>query len=181
MLLDELATKYNTDKKINNGHGYTKYYHDYFNSIRLNELKILELGVREGYSLQMWNEYFPNSLICGIDNNLEGLCPQNFVEEKIIFKIGSQDDAIFLNDIVKNFGPFDIIIDDASHISPLTIKSFEILFPTLNNNGLYIIEDLHVCDYQGYLPYGPSTINYLNNLKLPNSQLFNNKIYFIRK
>src|SRR6266404_8599065 len=157
MLLDELAVKYNTDKKIDGGHGYTKFYHEYFNDIRLNELKILELGVREGRSLKMWHDYFPNSLICGIDNNSEELCPKSFDEKRIIFKIGSQDDELFLNVINTEFGPFDIIIDDASHISPLTIKSFEILYPKLKDNGIYVIEDLHACDYAHYLPYGPST------------------------
>jgi hypothetical protein len=181
MLLDDLAVKYNTDKKIEDGHGYTKYYHDYFDNIRLESLKILELGVREGWSLKLWNEYFPNSLICGIDNNSEGLCPKEFVEERIKFEIGSQDDSLFLNNIIHKYGQFDIIIDDASHISPLSIKSFEILYPTLKSNGLYIIEDLHVCEYKEYLPYGQSIKQYIKSLNLNNSLLFDDKIYFIRK
>ncbi len=180
MLLDDLAVKYNTDKKIKDGHGYTKYYHDYFNAIRFDNLKLLELGVREGWSLKLWHEYFPNSLICGIDNNIEKLCPEKFTEERIKFEIGSQDDNIFLNNIVNKYGPFDIIIDDASHISPLSIKSFEILYPTLKENGLYIIEDLHVCECVEYLPYGSSIKEYIKSLKLNNSILFDDKIYFIR-
>src|SRR6266704_2979957 len=179
-ILDELAKKYNTDKQIN-GHGYTKFYHDYFNDIRLGKLKILELGVREGYSLRMWHEYFSNSLICGIDNNSENLCPEKFNEDRIIFKIGSKDDELFLNNIINEFGPFDIIIDDASHISPLTIKSFEILYKTLNNSGIYVIEDLHVCDYEHYLPYGLSTKEYIKSLNLLDCSLFDDKIFFIRK
>ncbi len=41
---------------------------------------------------------------------------------------------------------FDIIIDDASHVNTLTIKSFNILFGRIRQNGLYIIEDLG-CGY----------------------------------
>lgn len=178
-LLDKLAIKYGSDKS-SRGHGYTKYYAQYFDSIRKNCLRILELGVREGYSLRMWHDYFENSIIVGVDNNLEGLCPKNFIEERIIFKLGSQDDDVLLNNICDTYGLFDIIIDDCSHISPLTIKSFEILFPKLNIGGFYVIEDLQVCDYdKHYLPYGKSTKQYLASLS--NKKIFLNKIGFIKK
>lgn len=179
--LEELAIKYKTDKKLEDGgHGYTQYYSLFFEPIRFNQLNILELGVREGWSLKMWNEYFPNSLIWGLDNNEEGLCPDKFEEERIRFLLGSQDDQEILLNLVDKSGGFDIIIDDASHISPLTIKSFEILFPTLKSNGLYVIEDLHASDYGFYLPYGPSTKEYLANLTIP-VEIFEEKIAFIQK
>lgn len=186
-ILEDLAIKYGTDKQIKNGHGYTKYYHEYFNNIRLNKLNVLELGVREGWSLRMWHKYFVNSLICGIDNNLENKCPGNFIEDRILFKIGSQDDSDFLLNLSNDVNNFDIIIDDASHISPLTIKSFEILFPVLKSGGIYVIEDLHVCDIvDPYLPYGLSTITYLSNinktqLNILDIKFYDNKIAFILK
>lgn len=180
MILDELAAKYGTDKKISGGHGYTKYYTQYFENIRLDKLNFLELGVREGWSLKMWHEYFTNSVIYGIDNNMEGKCPSHFEEERIVFKLCSQDDGYFLTNLANDVGGFDIIIDDASHISPLSIKSFEILFPTLRSGGIYIIEDLHVCNMTEYKPYGPSVIEYIkSNIKEYN--LIDNKICFIRK
>lgn len=183
MLLDKLAQKYNTDKKINGGHGYTKYYHDYFDSLKLNKLNILELGVREGWSLKLWHEYFINSKIYGIDNNSEKLCPEQFDEKRIIFKIGLQDDEKFLLSLNNNF---DIIIDDCSHISNLSIKSFNILFPILKSGGIYVIEDLHVCDQPGYIFGGPTIINYLNNINklqfnINTVEFFDDKICFIRK
>lgn len=178
--LDDLAIKYGTDKKISEGHGYTKYYAEYFDNIRLNKLNFLELGVREGWSLKMWHEYFQNGLIYGIDNNMEGKCPDSFNEERVIFKLCSQDDEEFLTNLSNEVGGFDIIIDDASHISPLSIKSFEILFPLLKPGGIYVIEDLHVCDMDIYKPYGPSVIEYIHN-NIKNYELINNKICFIRK
>lgn len=183
-MLDTLAKKHGSDKSTE-GHGYVKFYEKYFFPRREEPLKILELGVREGWSLKMWYDYFPNALVCGIDNNLEGLCPTSFEEDRIVFSLGSQDDDVFLSAFNDQHGPFDIIIDDASHISPKTIKSFEILFPKLNSRGLYIIEDLHACDYtKHYLPYGPSTIEYINNLSHKNiksKEIFNNKIVFLEK
>ena len=181
--LDSLAIKYGSDKS-SQGHGYTKYYEQYLEPIRTDNLRVLVLGVREGWSMTMWHDYFENSQICGIDNNEEGLCPKSFSQERISFEIGSQDDAAFLDGVYDRHGPFDVIIDDCSHISPLTIRSFEILFPKLKRGGIYIIEDLHVCAYDAhYLPHGPSAISYINGLKndIESKKIHQNKIAFIKK
>jgi cephalosporin hydroxylase len=182
-LLDNLAIKYGSDKS-SKGHGYTKYYAKHLDPMRLNNLKVLELGVRQGWSMHMWHDYFENGQICGIDNNEEGLCPDGFDEERIAFETGSQDDDAFLAGVHEAHGPFDVIVDDCSHISPLTIRSFEILFPKLKRGGLYIIEDLHVCDYnKHYLPHGPSALAFINNLNrdIESKIVYQNKIAFIKK
>lgn len=184
MKLEEIAIKYGTDKQQKNGHGYTVFYEKYFESIRNNKLTFLELGVREGWSIKMWHEYFPNADIWCIDNDKEKKCPNGFNLDRINFFIGSQDDEQFLNDLHTKSGGFDIIIDDASHISSLTIKSFEILFPYVKSNGLYIIEDLHVCKEDGYNPNGISSIEYLENMKrkdIKSMDFYINKICIIRK
>ena len=41
-------------------------------------------------------------------------------------------------------GKFDFIVDDGGHTNEQIMKSFLKLWPTLNANGYYIIEDLHV-------------------------------------
>jgi len=82
-------------------------------------------------------------------------------------------------------GPFDIIIDDASHISPLSIRSFEILFKLLKRGGIYVIEDLHVFRMPGYLPYGIDVLSYLESIKykpeIKECPVYMDKIAFIRK
>lgn len=188
MILEDLAIKYGTDKKIaNGGHGYTRYYSRFFEPIRFNNLNVLELGVREGWSLRMWHEYFPNSFVWGIDNNEEKKCPIAFSEDKIRFRTGLQDDYDFLTNLSKEAGAFDIIIDDCSHISDLTIKSFEILWPLLKSGGIYVIEDLHVCTMAPiYLRHGPSALQYIDSLdkeslNIHSINLYNNKICFLRK
>jgi len=185
MNLNDLAIKHKTDKS-NLGHGYTKYYEEYFEPIKDDNLKILELGVREGWSMTMWEEYFQNSIIYGIDNNYEGLCPEKFDSERIIFTLCSQTDQKTLTELSEHVGGFDIIIDDCSHISSLTIKSFLILYPLLKPNGLYVIEDLHVCGFSAeYNPDNFTTIQFLSTLKHDEDKIINfhlnQKICFIRK
>ena len=40
-------------------------------------------------------------------------------------------------------GPFDIVIDDGSHVTSHQIGTFATVYPTIAVNGVYIVEDLH--------------------------------------
>lgn len=190
MTLEELAIKYGTDKKCdqggNGGHGYTIFYEAYFEKYRDQNINFLELGVREGWSLRMWSEYFPNAKIHGIDNNSENLCPTSFDNKNIIFKICSQTDKESLEKLAEDCGGFDIIIDDASHISSLSIESFEILFNTLKSGGIYVIEDMHVCSVPIYNPNNYTTHQYIDDVLKKRTDIsvrefLNRKICFIQK
>jgi len=53
-----------------------------------------------------------------------------------------------LQQAVNNWGPFDIVIDDGSHISQHQIKTFEYCFiHCVKPGGLYIVEDLQTSFY----------------------------------
>jgi hypothetical protein len=68
---------------------------------------------------------------------------KSFVDEPRITSFqGSQTDRRLLRRIVKRFGRPTIVIDDGSHRPPQVIKSFQILFPMLEDGGLYVIEDI---------------------------------------
>lgn len=137
--------------KANWGHNYCKYYEQWFAPIKGEAITLLELGIGGedthlgGASLKGWVNYFENGLIGGVDiydkKELE-----DYSDRLYTYK-GSQDDPIFLQSVIIDLGTPHIIIDDASHISELTIKTFEILFPLLKSGGLYFIEDLS-CSYR---------------------------------
>jgi hypothetical protein len=65
-----LSMKHGTDKLT---HGYIPRHEKNFSSLRIGKMNILEIGVggyddpKSGKSLRMWEEYFPNSMIYGID------------------------------------------------------------------------------------------------------------------
>ena len=86
----------------------------------------------------MWRTYFPKALIYGID-----IYDKSGHDERRIktFK-GSQADSEFLEHLMSQTGPFDIIIDDGSHMNEHILYTFKYLFPRLTDNGLYVIEDL---------------------------------------
>jgi len=106
-----------------------------------SKVNYLEIGVQNGGSLEIAKKLFASdSLIIGMDIDPNCKHLEGKVANQII--IGSQvDDATLLK--VSEFGPFDIIIDDGSHIQSHMIVTFFKLFPLLSQNGVYIIEDTH--------------------------------------
>ena len=114
-------------------------YENHFARFRGTAVKLLEIGVHRGGSLEMWRNYFgPDAELHGLDIN-----PAARVEapEDCEIHLGSQDDPEFLKQVMDEHGPFDIVIDDGSHQMDHQICSFETIYPRLAPRGLYVCED----------------------------------------
>lgn len=114
-------------------------------------VRMLEIGVNLGGSLELWRKYFthPGSVIVGIDYNPACLQFED-PENNMFIRIGRQQDPKFLQDVIQEFGPFDIVVDDGSHIPSFTLRSFQHLFlHGLRDHGIYAVEDLHACYHPG--------------------------------
>ena len=157
--LNTLAETYSTDKLE---HGYIKIYERYFESLRDKQLKILEIGIADGKSLLMWSDYFKNSTVVGIDIHEIDIKEKNLDRSNIKIHQGSQSDDKFINTIIKEYETFDIIIDDGSHLKKDVIKSFHLLFPHLNNDGLYVVEDMQT-SYNHFFGGNPFDLKYSNS------------------
>lgn len=131
-----------------------------------NPVRFLEIGVDRGGSLNMWRALLgSHAKIVGIDINPE--CSKITGVEADI-KIGSQDDVEFLHRVVKEMGGLDVVLDDGSHASRHVIKSFQTLFPLMEDQGIYIIEDVHASYWPfwrlgGGLRRKKTTIEYFKN------------------
>jgi hypothetical protein len=152
--LDALAVLWGTDKAPGH-HGYTRYYarHLRRRSVRC----VLEIGIGEnqdpdrgGNSLLMWRSYFPNATIYGLD-----IHEKRLDEPRIIPLQADQSDQASIERAVADCPPFDLIVDDGSHVASHISTSFETLFPKIKPGGLYAIEDLvfaYLHDYGGGPP-----------------------------
>ena len=89
-----------------------------------------------GQSLRMWQDYLPNARIVGID-----IARKAVTGARISTEQGDQADVAFLADVARRHGPFDVVIDDGSHLGPDVKASFEALFEHLVPGGIYVIED----------------------------------------
>ena len=148
MSLIDIGKKYPSSKNIS---GFIQLYEKYFSSLRDSKINILEIGIENGDSLRIWREYFSKANICGVD-----IDKKNFKIDNVDIQHGDQSNNVFLLSLINIYKNFDIIIDDGSHQAKHIISSFNFLFPYLNDNGIYIIEDLQT----SYFPrYGGSRIN----------------------
>lgn len=132
-------------------------YERHFQPFVHKPVTFIEIGCGRGGSLQMWKRYFgPHAQIIGIDNNPK--C-KAFEEDQIDVRIGEQQDARFLQAVLDEFGPPDIVLDDGSHLMSHVIASFNFLYPRISKNGVYFVEDVHTAywdEYEGGL-LKPST------------------------
>lgn len=162
-ILDQIAKFHGTDKS-SDVHDYCRKYEKYLPFLRDDFLMIMEIGVLKGQSLRMWKEYFYYSHILGIDILPE--CKQ-YEEDRIKIEIGSQTDGEFLDRLGYAYAPFNIIIDDGSHINSDVIYSFEHLFQYVKSGGIYVIEDACTSywpEYGGGRYKIGSTIEYFKSL-----------------
>ena len=140
-------------RHIPKGHKWLNYFDSYealFSVFRGKGPKVLEIGVDRGGSLVLWKNYFgPESQIVGIDIN-QDCAAFNDPAAGVYVRIGSQTDPAFLGSVVDEFGPFDIIIDDGSHIVSHQITSFNLLFDRgVKVGGVYMVEDLETSYWGG--------------------------------
>lgn len=139
--------------KIDGGHKWLNYFDAYEKSLGRHvgrACNILEIGVYKGASLKLWKRYFGDgSQIVAIDIDPDCMKYQD-TDSGIHVRIGSQDDGAFLARLIEEFGPFDVIIDDGSHIASHQIASFNHLFMNgLKDGGTYLIEDVET-SYWGH-------------------------------
>ena len=126
--------------------GYMDIYDEILKPIKNDCKSILEIGVNNGGSLEIFAEYFSNAnIITGID--IDEKCSQiKFKDPRIKVFIGNANDMEIKSQIFILYRFFDLIIDDGSHHSKDIIKTFINLIDLMNDGGTYIIEDL-CCSY----------------------------------
>lgn len=146
-LLNELGLKYRTDKAVDGkrgepgkGHDYLRVYERFSKLERAQVSKVLEIGVQKGASIRMWAEYFPNATVFGLDIAESAL---NVTGDRIQIQLLDQSDAAALETFARENGPFDLIVEDGSHIWSHQIIGMQTLIPHLAAGGQYIVEDLH--------------------------------------
>ena len=156
--ITNLFKKYGSDKA---SHGYANIYFSYFEKLKKKKLNILEIGIADGKSIQAWSEYFSNSNIIGIDINEIDVYEKKLNKTNIHIHTGSQSDENFIKKIINQYKTFHIIIDDGSHYPKDVIKSFHLLFPSLELNGFYFVEDIQT-SYIHFFHGNPFDLKYAN-------------------
>lgn len=127
---------------------YPEIYDRYLERYRGSAAKLLEIGVYRGGSMEIWRKYLgPEAKLYGVDIDPHAV---NYPFGAGEFFVGDQADPAFLRSLVRRLPKLDVVIDDGGHQAHQQITSFEILYPHVADNGLYIVEDTHTSFWPKY-------------------------------
>jgi hypothetical protein len=138
-----------------------------FSPYRDLPINLFEIGIQNGGSLEIWAKYFTNakSIIgCDIDEKCRELL---FTDPRIAFYVGDANTNEIQEKVFESAPKFDITIDDGSHRSSDVIRSFCRYYPYLNDEGIYVIEDLHTSyweEFEGGLFDPNSSMSFFKHL-----------------
>ncbi len=161
--LDAIGLAHGTDKSSFH-HNYLNFYETHFARLRERAITVLEIGILNGASLKVWKDYFPRAKIVGAD-----IMPatKKFEEDRVSVEILDQSNIEELTSLATRHGPFDIIIEDGSHMWEHQITTLRTLFLFVKKDGIYIVEDLQTNygslrdDYRGIS--GRTCVDYLKS------------------
>ncbi len=131
----------NTDKGTdkNTTHSYGPVYDQLFQPHKESAKRILEVGVSGGFGLLAYADYFQHAEIFGLD--ISDNCASSVkAHPRVHLTFGNALDSAVVRSVE---GPFDIIIEDASHFPDHQVRHFYDFAPKVNPGGLYIIEDIN--------------------------------------
>ncbi len=153
--IGRLFSFFGTDKEQEGGHHYGATYGKLLRRFRYRPIKFLEIGIGEigiggnagrgGVSLLAWQAFFPFAKIVGCD-----IVPQlELATWRTRIYATDQSSAIDLARLTAEQGPFDVVVDDGSHLSAHQIFTFGKLFDAVTEGGLYIVEDVQTSFWPG--------------------------------
>ena len=164
-LLDKYGFLNNTDKasisinfysEIVNSHDYLRHYDYLFQAFRSEKFSLIEFGCLDGASLRMWEKYFPNAQIYGVDLDETA---KRHETERIHVVIGDATEKKTFDELKSAVTQAFIILDDASHAWGDQRRSFELFWDLVAPGGFYVIEDLECGTLGAYPAYPPKILD----------------------
>lgn len=157
--LCSIFEKYKADKCPAILHSYSPAYYELLKDIKYTAKNVLEIGIGTvplmegvgianyvpGASIKGWRDFFPNATVYAVDIEESVM----FTENRIVTDVVDQSSVDSIRKFTSKVDTkFDFIIDDGSHLINHQIISAYELVNNLKDDGIYIIEDIHV----KYLP-----------------------------
>jgi hypothetical protein len=138
---------------------YFEAYHRHLAKFVGQEVRVVEIGVYSGGSLDMWRSYFgSDSCIYGVD--IEEAC-KAYERDGVTIFVGDQGDYEFWRAFCRDVPPVDVVIDDGGHEPQQQIVTLESLLPHMRPGGVYLCEDIHGVENE-FAAYASALVANLN-------------------
>ena len=129
----------------NTVHSYLQIYDNLFTRFKNKDVNMIEVGTSNGGSIALWNYYFNNAKIYGVDIIDSKLMIDEIVNKDNIILFNSTD-GYDINFVTENFInkniKFDILIDDGPHTLQSMKDFIKLYLPLIKDNGILVIEDI---------------------------------------
>lgn len=126
---------------------------------RAHPVTLVEVGVQNGGSLELWARYFAGGrrfIGCDVDPKVAALRFDDPRIRTVVAPINTPEAARAI--VAEAAGPIDVFIDDGSHVTADIVLAFCNYFSLVRAGGIYIAEDLH-CAYRRQWRGGLGTDN----------------------
>lgn len=163
--LDRIGFIHGTDKaslykiagsELRISHDYLRHYDFMFGAFREEKFSIVEFGCFKGESLRMWEQYFPNAEIYGIDLDES---TKQYEKGRVHIVIGDATSQDTYDKLKAETGGAFIILDDASHAWGDQRRAFELFWDLVTPGGFYVVEDLLCGAFGAYSQYPPKVVD----------------------
>ena len=148
MELIDLVDNSLTDK--NTCHSYLDTYNKLLTKKQYTAKNILEVGIFKGGSIKLWNEYFINAIIYGVDimdiKNVNDILKNN---EKIILytSINAYDNNFVKTHFIDKKITFDFMLDDGPHTLDSMVSFIRLYSPLMTDDGILAVEDIQSIEW----------------------------------
>jgi hypothetical protein len=130
------------------GHSYDLLFAPLYDSVRTAPLRMLEIGLGGGASIQTWRRYFPAASVHTVEVLLRANdcdpCRLDGVAGGVLGWGGDSSDVGFLERVASGAsGRFDLIVDDGGHVPRVQLTTWAFLFVrALRPGGRYFLLDV---------------------------------------
>jgi hypothetical protein len=148
MNLEKLADNSRTDK--NTVHSYLPLYQQLLIKKKETAKNILEIGIYKGGSIKLWNDFFTNATIHGLDIiNINDVWEDIKNKERIVLHTSTDayNEEIFCTNFLNKNLKFDFMLDDGPHTLESMKQFIKLYSQLLSDDGILIIEDIQSFDW----------------------------------
>lgn len=148
MSLERLVDNSRTDK--NTRHSYLPLYQELLVSKKETAKNVLEIGIGYGESIKLWNIFFTNAHVYGLDimhmNQVwDGIKNNNKIT--LYTSTDAYDNDFFKTSFLDKNIKFDFMLDDGPHTLESMKKFIELYSQIMTDDGILIIEDVQSMDW----------------------------------
>lgn len=144
MRLSEFYNSLNPKSDKGTEHDYINGYYDAeFTPKKDYHIRIMEIGVLNGESINLWQRYFDYAEILGVDIHITNQAKSNVNTSNRcgFLSDGSAYEQRFVDNYADNDW-WDYIIDDGPHTLQSQLSFIELYYPAIKKGGKLIIEDI---------------------------------------